>query len=54
MKDKEFLQWIHNRLHQVHGENINVDYMRKLRAIINVTNPTQITPNMVTSYCKKK
>lgn len=32
--DKEFLQWIHDRMHLVHGENESYDYMHKLRSII--------------------
>ncbi len=47
MKDKEFLQWIEARLIQVHGESPNVDYMHKLRAIIDATNPDKVTPNIV-------
>jgi hypothetical protein len=34
MKDSEFLQWIHDRLHFVHGENELYDYMWRLREII--------------------
>lgn len=34
MKDREFLIWIHSRLEKVHGENRDVDYMHKLRAVI--------------------
>jgi hypothetical protein len=34
MEDKEFLQWIHDRLIDVHGENPNFDYMHRLRTII--------------------
>ena len=34
MKDKEFLQWIHDRLVEVHGENKDYDYMHRLRRII--------------------
>ena len=29
MPDKEFLEWIRDRLRYVHGENINFDYMHK-------------------------
>ncbi len=32
--DKEFLQWIHDRLKFRHGENPNVDYMLKLQMVI--------------------
>jgi hypothetical protein len=34
MKDKEFLQWIHDRLKNVHKENEDYDYMHRLRKII--------------------
>jgi hypothetical protein len=33
-ENKEFLQWIHDRMRFVHGENENYDYMNKLRAVI--------------------
>ena len=45
MKDRDFLIWIHERLTKVHGEDELVDYMHKLRAIINATNPNLTTPN---------
>jgi len=32
--DKEFLQWLHDRLLFVYEEPYNADYMHKLRAII--------------------
>lgn len=32
--DSEFLQWIHDRLYYVHGENTNYDYMHRLRDMI--------------------
>jgi len=51
MNDKEFLQWIHDRLENVHGENALVDYMHKLRAIINATDENKLTPN-VCNACK--
>lgn len=34
MKDKAFLQWLHDRLELVHNENPSYDYMWKLRAVI--------------------
>lgn len=34
MNDKQILQFIHDRLLNVHGENENVDYMHSLRAVI--------------------
>lgn len=37
MSDKDFLTWIYERLEHVHGENPRVDYMRRLRMIIENT-----------------
>lgn len=51
MNDKEFLQWIHDRLIQVHRESGLKDYMHKLRSIINATDSDKYTPN-VCSSCK--
>ena len=39
MSDKDFLQWIHDRLVEKHGENPNYNYMHRLRKIINISNP---------------
>jgi len=33
-RDKEFLQWLYDRLVNVYGENPNVDFVIKLRKII--------------------
>lgn len=41
MKDRLFLGWLHER----YGENENVDYMWKLRSIIDATPIDQETPN---------
>lgn len=46
MDDKEFLQWIHDRLEFVHNEHHCVDYMHKIRAIIAATPEDQVTPNV--------
>jgi len=35
--DKEHLQWMLNRLAEVHGENRNVDYMMRMQQIIDNT-----------------
>jgi hypothetical protein len=35
--DKEHLQWMLNRLAEVHGENRNVDYMVRMQKIIDST-----------------
>ncbi len=45
MEDREFLIWIHDRLQHVHGEKYNVDYMGKLRSIINEYCYLTETPN---------
>jgi hypothetical protein len=46
MKDQEFLQWIYSRLEQRYEVDAQTDYMRKLAAIINATDPEQFTPNV--------
>lgn len=48
MNDKQFLTWIHERLVHVHNENNCMDYMWKLRAIIQATPEEQVTPNIMT------
>lgn len=48
MTDKQFLTWIHERLVHVHNENNCMDYMWKLRAIIQATPDEQVTPNIMT------
>ena len=35
MTDKEFLSWVHDRLHYQHHEDPKIDYMIRLRKIIN-------------------
>jgi hypothetical protein len=34
VQDSAFLNWIHDRLANVHGENKDVDYMIRLRQVI--------------------
>lgn len=46
MKDKEFLQWIYNRLEIYFEVDARADYMSKLRAVIKATDPKQLTPNI--------
>lgn len=46
MNDREFLIWLHARLEHKHGENPQVDYMHKLRAIIRATPIDKYTPNV--------
>ena len=53
MKDKEFLQWIHNRMAWVHGENPSVDYMHKLRAVIAATDESIETPNAGSAHASE-
>ena len=36
-RDKDHLQWMLNRLAEVHGENRNVDYMIRMQKIIDNT-----------------
>ncbi len=43
MKDKDFLKWLHERLHHKYGEDLNLDYMIKIQAIIDNTPDDQIT-----------
>ena len=45
MKDKEFLEWIWYRLHEVHGEHPFTDYMSKLWSIIEGYDDEKTTPN---------
>lgn len=40
MTNKEFLQWIHDRLVNTYGENPNYDYMHRLREIIDTDDET--------------
>lgn len=44
MNDKEFLQWIYDRLKNVHGENEHYDYMQKLKVVIKEYNKDNFTP----------
>lgn len=48
MNDLKFMIWIHHRLTDVHKENPSVDYMHKLRAVINSIPRNQISKNMGT------
>ena len=32
--DKEFLEWVYDRLVNMHGENPSVDYMQKLQEFV--------------------
>jgi len=46
MKDKQFLNWLHDWLMEKHGENPDVDYMRKLRNIAEATPENKLTPSV--------
>ncbi len=46
MNDKDFLQWIYDRLKYQYNENINVDYMSKLKCIIEDYDNDKVTPNV--------
>ena len=35
MKNRAMLEWLFSRMVEVHGENQNIDYMRRFRVIIN-------------------
>jgi len=50
MKDKEFLLWLHDRLVYQHNENFNVDYMHRLRSIINDLPEDKETANVCRSF----
>jgi hypothetical protein len=41
MKDKEFLQWIHDRLVNRYGESPNTDFVLRLQEIVDGTPPNQ-------------
>ena len=49
MKDRDFLMWIHERLEHVHKEDPCIDYMRKLRSIIELYDPHKVSPNITMS-----
>lgn len=43
--DKQFPQWIHDRMLNMYCEPSHADFMHKLRAIIEATPDSQVTPN---------
>jgi len=47
--DKEHLQWMLNRLSEVHGENRNVDYMMRMQKIIDNTK-TELNLHLVSKF----
>jgi len=48
MNDKQFLQWIHDKL-EAAGDSAMLDCMHKLRAIIAATDENKLTPNVCSS-----
>jgi len=46
MKDKEHLQWIHDRIVEVYGESRNVDFLHRMRKIID-NQDTNLTQSVV-------
>ncbi len=44
MSDKDFLSWVYDRLCNKHEENPNLDYMRKMKAIIDKMDDIENTP----------
>lgn len=46
MSDRDFLNWLADRLVLVYGEPAGVDFVLKLRAIARAIPPRQATPNM--------
>jgi len=52
MYDKAFLEWLRDRLHFVHGEKRNIDYMIKLQSIINATPVDKLTPSIIDKAMK--
>jgi len=50
MEDKEFLQWIYNRMCLHHNENEMTDYMNKFRCILKGMNDEKYekcSPNII-------
>ncbi len=43
MLDKEFLNWLADRLVNVYKESPYVDFVQKLKAVAAATDPTQVT-----------
>ena len=52
MKDKEFLNWLADRLIHVYGESEFTDFVIKLKAIARNADPDQISVNQTAcEYC---
>jgi hypothetical protein len=50
MRDKDFLQWLENRIVNVYGENKSVDFLHKLRAISGNLPADQETANTCSEF----
>jgi hypothetical protein len=47
MKDKDILEFIYDRLLNVHGENENYDYMHRLKSILERSDNSQSTKGIL-------
>ena len=52
MTDNDFLQWIYNRMVEVHNENELYDYMHKFKGIIEKNKMTEKNKNQTVRPCK--
>ena len=52
MTDNDFLQWIYNRMVEVHNENELYDYMHKFKGIIEKNKMTEKDKNQTVRLCK--
>ena len=46
MKDRDYLIWLLQRLHHIHGENLTRVHMSKLASIIDRIHPDQYSPDI--------
>ena len=51
MTDNDFLQWIYNRMVEVHNENELYDYMHKFKGIIEKNKMTEKDKNQTVRLC---
>ena len=49
MKDKEFLEWLRDRMNHRYGDSLNLDFMLKLQAIINATPVDKMTTGLASA-----
>ena len=52
MTDNDFLQWIYNRMVEVHNENELYDYMHKFKGIIEKNKMTEKNKNQTVRLCE--